>query len=52
MTQRLLFYFSAGAASERADDQEQTGHKSLTIMCPYIRKGSRFKDNSSAQVGL
>jgi integrase len=37
--------------SERAI-MEQTGHKSLLVMRRYIRKGSLFKDNASAQVGL
>lgn len=31
---------------------EQTGHKSLIVMRRYICKGSFFKDNASAQVGL
>jgi integrase len=42
---------AAAGVSERAI-MEQTGHKSLTVMRRYIRKGSLFKDNASAQVGL
>ncbi|NTU80672.1 MAG: tyrosine-type recombinase/integrase [Chloroflexales bacterium] len=42
---------AAAGVSERAI-MDQTGHKSLTVMRRYIRKGSLFKDNASAQVGL
>jgi integrase len=42
---------AAAGVSERTI-MEQTGHKSLTVMRRYIRKGSLFKDNASAQVGL
>lgn len=42
---------AAAGVSERAI-MDQTGHRSLAIMRRYIRKGSLFKDNASAQVGL
>lgn len=42
---------AAAGVSERAI-MEQTGHKSLTVMRRYIRKGSLFADNASAQIGL
>lgn len=42
---------AAAGVSERAI-MEQTGHKSLVVMRRYIRKGSLFRDNASAQVGL
>jgi integrase len=38
-------------ASERAI-QDQTGHKSLTVLRGYIREGSLFVDNSAARLGL
>lgn len=42
---------AAAGVSERAI-MEQTGHQSLAVMRRYIRKGSLFNDNASAQVGL
>lgn len=42
---------AAAGVSERAI-MEQTGHKSLSVMRRYIRRGSLFADNASAQVGL
>jgi site-specific recombinase XerD len=38
-------------ASERSI-QDQTGHKSLTILRRYIRDGSLFRENATATVGL
>jgi site-specific recombinase XerD len=38
-------------ASERSI-QDQTGHKSLTILRRYIREGSLFRENAAAKVGL
>ncbi len=38
-------------ASERSI-QDQTGHKSLTILRRYIRDGSLFRENAAATVGL
>jgi integrase len=32
--------------------QEQSGHKSLTVMRRYIRDGSQFRDNAAGKVGL
>lgn len=38
-------------ASERSI-QDQTGHKSLTMLRRYIRDGSMFRENAAAKVGL
>lgn len=38
-------------ASERSI-MEQTGHKSLQMVRRYIRRGSLFRDNAAAKVGL
>lgn len=38
---------AATRVSERAI-MEQTGHKSLTLLCRYISMGSLFKDSASA----
>jgi site-specific recombinase XerD len=38
-------------ASERSI-QDQTGHKSLTILRRYIRDGSLFRENAAAKIGL
>ena len=37
--------------SERAI-QDQSGHKSLTVMRHYTRGGSLFRENAEAKVGL
>lgn len=41
---------AAAGASERAI-QNQTGHKSVTVLRGYIREGSLFLDNAAARVG-
>lgn len=50
---RAGFATSAAEAgvSERAI-MNQTGHSSLTVMRGYIRRGTLFKDNAAAMVGL
>jgi len=40
----------AGAA-ERVIAQ-QTGHRSMTVLQPYIRSGSLFRENAAARIGL
>lgn len=32
--------------------QDQSGHKSLTVLRGYIRDGSLFRENPAAKVGL
>jgi integrase len=42
---------AAAGVAERVI-MDQTGHKSLPIVRRYIRRGSLFRDNAAAQVGL
>lgn len=47
----LITQAAMAGVSERAI-QEQSGHKSLTVMRRYIRDGSLFRENAAAKVGL
>lgn len=43
---------AAAAGVNERSIMDQTGHKSLTVARRYIRRGSLFRDNAAAQVGL
>lgn len=47
----LITQAAMAGVSERAI-QDQSGHKSLTVMRRYIRDGSLFRENAAAKVGL
>jgi integrase len=47
----LITQAAIAGVSERAI-QDQSGHKSLTVMRRYIRDGSLFRENAAAKVGL
>src|SRR4051794_11019993 len=47
----LITQAAMEGVSERAI-QDQSGHKSLTVMRRYIRDGSLFRENAAAKVGL
>jgi integrase len=47
----LVTQAAMSGVSERSI-QDQSGHKSLTVMRRYIRDGSLFRENAAAQVGL
>ncbi|MFO0840898.1 MAG: site-specific integrase [Gemmataceae bacterium] len=47
----LITQAAMAGVSERAI-QEQSGHRSLTVMRRYIRDGSLFRENAAAKVGL
>ena len=47
----LVTQAAMSGVSERAI-QDQSGHKSLTVMRRYIRDGSLFRENAAAKVGL
>jgi integrase len=47
----LVTQAAMSGVSERSI-QEQSGHKSLTVMRRYIRDGSLFRENAAAKVGL
>ena len=47
----LITQAAMSGVSERAI-QDQSGHKSLTVMRRYIRDGSLFRENAAAKVGL
>jgi integrase len=40
-----------GGASERSI-MNQTGHRSVQMVRPYIREGSLFRENSAGKLGL
>jgi hypothetical protein len=40
-----------GGATE-ADIMAQTGHRSLTVVRRYIRRGSLFNENAATKLGL
>lgn len=42
---------AAAGVQERVIAQT-TGHKSMTMLRPYIREGSLFNENAAAAVGL
>ena len=46
----LVTQAAMSGVSERAI-QDQSGHKSLTVMRLYIRDGSLFRENAAAKVG-
>ncbi len=44
---------TAGAAGvDERTIMEQTGHKTTTMVCRYIRRGALFRNNAAAKVGL
>lgn len=47
----LITQAAMAGVSERAI-QDQSGHKSLSVMRRYIRDGSLFRENAAAKVGL
>jgi integrase len=47
----LVTQAAMSGVSERSI-QDQSGHKSLTVMRRYIRDGSLFRENAAAKVGL
>jgi integrase len=47
----LITQAAMNGVSERAI-QDQSGHRSLTVMRRYIRDGSLFRENAAAKVGL
>lgn len=47
----LITQAAMSGVSERAI-QDQSGHKSLSVMRRYIRDGSLFRENAAAKVGL
>jgi site-specific recombinase XerD len=47
----LITQAAMAGVGERAI-QDQSGHKSLTVMRRYIRDGSLFRENAAAKVGL
>jgi len=43
---------AARAGATEAEIMSQTGHKSLPVLRRYIRRGSLFRDNAAAMLGL
>jgi integrase len=43
---------AARAGATEAEIMNQTGHRSLTVLRRYIRRGSLFNDNAATKLGL